>query len=445
MRLKTGVHPSISTNQNIENFRRQIQSLGFSYDWEREFSTTDPDYYKWSQWMFLQLYKKGLAYEKSMPMNWCPNCKIVAANEEVEEGHHERCGSAVEKKNLRQWMFRITDYAERLLTDLDTPTVHMIHGWEGVSNNGWFESVNKFCVQSGININSLDYPDSAEPTYKAWKNHFKSNSNLWSQDIVIAHSLGNNFIFRYMVEENLSLDQLILVAPVKMTDFEVLNTFFDQKFDWKKIKELTNKITIIYSDNDEYITVPDFEFIAEQLGADKLFLPNRGHFSPSKTPELPELLELLKPIVNQVLDWPDKIKAMQRNWIGKSEGMIFTAPVKDTDLEIQTFSAHFEAFCADTFVVIAPDHPFLSILLEGIENKDEILEACKELIRKRMERGFEEEKESEGIFTGRYIVDPVGNGDLPIWVASFALADYGTGIVKCSVHDERDFAFAKKI
>lgn len=263
--IKTGVHPSVSTQDNIKNFRRQIQSLGFSYDWDREVDTTDPEYFKWSQWIFLQLYNKGLAYEKSMEMNWCAKCKVVCANEEVESGRHERCGETVSKKELKQWMFRITDYAERLLNDLD---------------------------------------------------------------------------------------------------------------------------------------------------------------------ELPE--------------WPDKIKAMQRHWIGKSEGLIFKSPVKDTDLKIQTFSAHFEAYCADTFVVIAPDHPFLEKLLEGVENKAEILEVCENILKKRTERGFEEEQESEGIFTGRYIEDPVGNGDLPIWVASFALADYGTGIVKCSAHDERDFQFAKK-
>ncbi len=118
--IKTGTHPNTSTQANIKTFRRQIQSLGFSYDWDREIDTTDPQYYRWSQWIFLQLYKKGLAYQKEMAMNWCPQCKIVAANEEVEQGTHERCGAKVERRNLRQWMFRITDYAQRLLDDLDT-------------------------------------------------------------------------------------------------------------------------------------------------------------------------------------------------------------------------------------------------------------------------------------------------------------------------------------
>ena len=226
--------------------------------------TSDPTYYKWTQWIFLKMFEAGLAYEGNMPINWCPSCKTGMANEEVCDGGCERCGTAVETKRVRQWILRITDYAERLLNDLDK------------------------------------------------------------------------------------------------------------------------------------------------------------------------------------LDWPDKVKSMQRNWIGKSEGLLFTAPVKDMDMTIQTFSAHFEACYADTFVVIAPDHPLLEKLIEDVSSKDEILNFCKKTLEKRAKHGYDAAKEVEGIFTGRYIVDPLGNGDLPIWVANFAVADYGTGIVKCSAHDERDFAFAKK-
>ncbi len=262
--IKTGIQPKIVTKKNTDTFRRQLKALGFSFDWSREINTTDPAYYKWTQWIFLKMFEKGLAYKKKMAINWCPKDKIGLANEEVVDGCCERCGTPVEKREKEQWMLAITKYADRLDRDLDT------------------------------------------------------------------------------------------------------------------------------------------------------------------------------------VDYLERIKIQQRNWIGKSEGMIFRAPVKDTDLHIETFSAHFEAFCADTFVVIAPDHSFLPKLLDGVQNKEEILQFAKNLLKKRLQRGNEEEKESEGVFTGRYIVDPVGNGDLPIWIASFALADYGTGIVKCSVHDERDFKFAKK-
>ncbi len=263
--IKNKVHPRVAVEKNIKRFKEQLSKIGFNYDWEREVNTTDPEFYKWTQWIFLKLLERGLAYQSYEPINWCPSCQTGLANEDLEsDGTCERCGSVVEKRPMRQWILKITDYAERLLS-----------GLEG-------------------------------------------------------------------------------------------------------------------------------------------------------------------------LNWPESIKESQRNWIGKSEGMLFTAPVKDTDITIQTFSAHFEAFAADTFVVIAPDHPLLAKLVKGTKEEKEVLDFSKKLVEKRQAQGYTVEKESEGIFTGRYIVDPVGNGDLPIWVASYALADYGTGIVKCSAHDERDFAFAKK-
>ena len=259
--IKKGLLPQISTQRNIANFKRQLEQVGALYDWSKEINTTDPAYYRWTQWIFLKMYKAGLAYQANMPINWCPSCLTGLANEEVVQGACERCGAKVEQKNIRQWILRITAYAEKLLAGLDK------------------------------------------------------------------------------------------------------------------------------------------------------------------------------------LDWPEKVKVMQRNWIGKSEGLIFSAPVKDSALIIETFSAHFESFAADTFVAIAPDHPLLPALLEGVADKEKILLFCKRMLDRR---AAGQEGDPEGIFTGRYIIDPVGNGDLPIWVTSFALAHYGTGIVKCSAHDERDFAFAKK-
>jgi leucyl-tRNA synthetase len=262
--LKNKVHPRVAVEQNIANFKSQLEKIGFDYDWSREINTTDPDYYKWTQWIFLKLFEKGLAYQSDEPINWCPSCMTGLANEDLDGDLCERCGTKVEKKRLPQWVLKITAYADRMLTDLDG------------------------------------------------------------------------------------------------------------------------------------------------------------------------------------LKWPEHIKEAQRNWIGRSEGLEFTSPVKDTNLTIKTFSAHFEAFFADTFVVIAPDHPFLPTLLEGVPNAAAILKEAGEMAAKRAAQGYEAPKEPEGIFTGRYTIDPVGNGELPIWIANYALAEYGTGIVKCSAHDERDFAFAKK-
>ncbi|MFY9484750.1 MAG: leucine--tRNA ligase [Patescibacteria group bacterium] len=256
--------PAIWTKDNIARMRRQLKSMGPIYDWDREVATNDPGYYKWTQWLFLQLYKKGLAYKTKALANWCPSCQTVLANEQVVAGHCERCETEVVQKEIEQWLFKITEYADRLLKDLDN------------------------------------------------------------------------------------------------------------------------------------------------------------------------------------LDWPERTKTAQRNWIGKSEGLLFSAPVKDTEIVIETFSAHFQACYADTFVVIAPDHPLLAQLVAGVPNKKEVLDFAQNLLQQRKAAGFVEEKEVSGIFTGRYIVDPLGNGELPIWVASYAIKEYGTGIVKCSAHDERDFRFAKK-
>ena len=261
--IKKGIHPAIGTAKNIANFKEQLQDIGAVYDWSKELSTTDPEFYKWTQWIFLQMYKAGLAYEANMPINWCPSCLTGVANEEVVNGSCERCGTKVTERNVRQWVLKITAYAEKLLEGLDR------------------------------------------------------------------------------------------------------------------------------------------------------------------------------------LDWPEKVKAMQRNWIGKSTGLLFTAPVKDSNLKLQTFSAHFEACYADNYVVIAPDHKLLPELIKDIKNKNEILEFAQKIIDKR-KQSKHDDKEIEGIFTGKYIIDPLTGKDMPIWIASFAIADYGTGIVKCSAHDERDFAFAKK-
>ncbi len=268
--IKHKIHPREAVEQNIARFKSQLNLIGPDYDWSREINTTDPDYYKWTQWIFLQMFKKGLAYESNEPINWCPSCQTGLANEDLENGKCERCGSQVVKKPMRQWVLKITKYADRLLDDLEA------------------------------------------------------------------------------------------------------------------------------------------------------------------------------------LNWPEFIKEGQRQWIGKSDGLLFKARVKDlpdgkagTKIELETFSAHYEACYADTFVVIAPDHALLDDLIKGVEGEKEIRNKVEEINIKRLQDKYKT-GELEGVFTGRFLDDPLGNGHLPIWVANFAVTDYGTGVIKCSAHDEQDFAFAKK-
>ncbi len=262
--LKNKVHPRIAVEKNIARFKEQLSIIGFNYDWSKEITTTDPEFYKWTQWIFKQMFKKGLAYESHAPINWCPSCKTGLANEDLDGDVCERCGTKVEKKPLRQWVLKITDYADRMIADLDK------------------------------------------------------------------------------------------------------------------------------------------------------------------------------------LNWPEGIKLAQKNWIGRNYGIKYKLKVKGSDMFVETYSTHYEAFYADTFAVIASDHRLLPELIKDIPNKKEILEKAQEISEIRNSAGFKADEVMEGVFTGLYLEDPITGKDLPLWVSSYALPDYGTGIVKCSAHDERDFAFAKK-
>jgi leucyl-tRNA synthetase len=266
--IKTGVSPQESMATIIPSYHKQYKAMGWSNDWEKEIATHTPEYYKWTQWIFTQMHKNGLAYQDSRMQWWCPIDKTVLANEQVIDGkcwrHDGPDDPPAVKREIKQWFFKITDYADELLDAIDG------------------------------------------------------------------------------------------------------------------------------------------------------------------------------------LDWSDSVKLAQKNWIGRSEGIVYTNKVRDTDIEIESFSAHFEAFTANTFVAIAPDHPLLPKLLDGIDDKDKILDDAQKLLLKRDKEGPKALGEVEGIFTGRYAIDAFGDEDLPIWITSYAIADYGTGIVLCSAHDERDFEFAKK-
>ena len=261
--IKMKTHPSISTNESINNVRRQLKEISSVYDWDREVNTTDPDYYKWTQWIFLQMFKKGLAYEKEMPLNWCPNCKAVLANEEATNGTCDRCGSYITKKMLRQWMLKITDYAERLLDDL------------------------------------------------------------------------------------------------------------------------------------------------------------------------------------KLLDWPEKVKKMQADWIGKSFGASVNFKVADSDLSIEVFTTRPDTLYGSTFLVLAPEHKLVKELT--IEEKKNAVDEYLKIAGAKSFVDRMADKEKTGVFTGSFAVNPLTNKKIPIWISDYVLADYGTGAIMCvPAHDERDEQFAQK-
>lgn len=262
--IKTGTHPAVTTQANIANFTRQIKSLGFSYDWDREVETHKADYYRWTQWIFLKLYEKGLAYEAQMPINFCPNCKTGLANEEVKEGCCERCGTKVERRNIRQWVLRITAYADRLLEGLDR------------------------------------------------------------------------------------------------------------------------------------------------------------------------------------LDWPESVKLMQRNWIGRSEGASVVFAIDGMEESLEVFTTRPDTLFGATYMVVSPEHP-LARRLATPENLPKVEAYMKEAAAKSDLDRTDLAKEKTGVFTGSFAINPVNGKRIPIWIADYVLISYGTGaIMAVPAHDDRDWEFAKK-
>lgn len=262
--VRTGTHPRETTKKNIDTFRRQLKSLGFSYDWDREFATSDPRYYKWTQWIFTKLYEKGLAYEADMMVNFCPALGTVLANEEVEDGKAKEGGHAVERRPLRQWVLKITAYAEELIRDLD------------------------------------------------------------------------------------------------------------------------------------------------------------------------------------LVDWPESLKRLQINWIGKSEGAKIFFPVKNRKEQIEIFTTCPHTLFGVTYMVLAPEHPFVADLTTE-EQKAAVSAYQKEVASESDMERTEVGKKKTGVFTGSYAVNPATGEPIPIWIADYVLMGYGTGAVMAvPAHDERDFEFARQ-
>ena len=263
--IQHNAEPAKWTFDNMDEMDRQLASMGLSYDWDRKVATCTPDYYKWTQWLFIQFYKKGLAYKKDNPVNWCPSCQTVLANEQVVDGKCERCKTEVTKKNLSQWYLKITDYADRLLENLD-----------------------------------------------------------------------------------------------------------------------------------------------------------------------------------KLEGWPDKVKTMQRNWIGKSYGANINFEIKDSDKVLEVFTTRADTLFGATYMVMSPEHPFVNELVAGRPEEAEV-EAYQEKARRMSDiERTSTSNEKTGVFIGRYAVNPVNGKEIPIYISDYVLMGYGTGaIMAVPAHDQRDFDFAK--
>ena len=481
--IKTGIHPAESTAQNINNFRRQIQSLGLSYDWSREIDSTDPSYYHWTQWIFLQFYRRNMLYQDQRPMNWCDHCRVVVANEEVENGRHERCGTPVTEKDLPQWLFKITDYADRLLKDLSAPNIVMIHGWEGKGDKGWFKDLKKFWEAHGIEVQSPDFPNADAPIYEEWKAFFEQNlrGKINECTILLGHSLGGGFIQRYLSEASLKVAEMVLIAPtINDCGIPQISNFFSVPFDYQRIKNSADNIFIYSGGKDPFIPASDGKFLAEKLSAHYRFFPDCGHWGQSEIEHHAELEPYAQGVVDSILDWPESIKSMQSHWIGKSQGAEvdfgteFSAensidtkkrrnekgctkdneplsPDFDSNLsfssnqeKITVYTTRPDTLWGVTYFVLSPEHPLVPQFTTA--EQQAAVEAYQAQAKSQTElERTNAEREKTGVFTGGYVINPVNQERVPVWVADYVLMNYGTGAVMAvPAHDERDYEFAQK-
>ncbi|MDB5259278.1 MAG: leucyl-tRNA synthetase [Candidatus Taylorbacteria bacterium] len=439
--IKMKTNPADAVKKNVAHFKEQLENIGFDYDWTREVNTTDPEYYKWTQWIFVQLFKRGLAYESFEPINWCPVDKTGLANEDVEDGKCERCGTPVEKKMMRQWILKITDYADRMLKDLDAKnrddiphlvdrknpplagkksverkTVHALvvnpkngkilcikwkkFPWTGFVIGG---------VEEGEDIVEAARREVLEETgYKNLK-FIRVLGGIVKGEYYAAHKGENRVAYSNAIHFELIDDaQAPIGAEEKAKHAPV----------WLDPKKL----------NHDNFTCAELDVWMQRLNMSDA-----------------ELAKIEAAADKPLLDWPESIKELQKNWIGRSEGVNFMCKIKDLGILVEMYNSVPQTYCAETFTVIAPEHPLVAELIKGTKNEKAVLEFVEKIKAKKAANRFDIDKDMEGMFTGRYIENFAGTGrDLPIWIASYVLADYGTGMVNCSAHDERDYAFAKK-
>jgi leucyl-tRNA synthetase len=460
--IKMKKNPMDLTAVNVERFKDQLELLGFDYDWSREINTTDPDYYRWTQWIFLQLFKKGLAYESFEPINWCPSCKTGLANEDVENGRCERCGTPVEKKPMRQWVLKITDYADRLLKDLDATTgIPLIRKEDGedavkkdmplVERNAvvcvvkhWSEE-KYLCLKwkkvdwKGFVIGGIEAGETPEDASK--REISEETGYLHARFIKTLGKVESQF---YQSTKKVNRHAHFTVVCLELSDNERAEVA-------EREKELHESQWVSRDDVRDFINRDDMRYIWDIFTG------------------------VQKQEVKPLLDWPEAIKESQRNWIGRSEGALIKfkvqsskckvesqkadsvvipapglrrgqAPAGIQDQTIEVFTTRPDTLFGVTYVVLAPEHKLVGELLACVENRKEVEDYIN---RSKLETDIERtdaSKEKTGVeLKGVKAVNPANNEEVPVWIADYVLADYGTGAVMAvPAHDERDWEFAKK-
>ena len=384
--IKTGVHPSVTTKDAIANFHKQMQSIGLSFDWSREISTADPEYYKWTQWLFLLFYKNGLAYRKKSPVNWCEGCHTVLANEQVVAGACERCGTVVIQKDLEQWFFNITKYADRLLSGLDSidwpeKIKAMQRNWIGKSVGAEVE----FAV-----VPAPRHPDAGGNSERIEaKDSFKFTPRL-TEDVQAGKKTSSIRLEKKNVEVG---DAVKLITRFSETETRAFAYAKITRVDYMKLKD-----------------VPlDLDGHESYASREEILKDYQRYYGPQITLETEFYIyyfEMIAPIVT-----------------------VFTTRV-DTIFSV-------------AFLVLAPEHPLVDQLTISAQRKD--VEEYKDLASKKNDlQRTDLAKDIAGVFTGSHVVNPVNGEQIPVWIGDFVLPHYGTGAVFADAHDERDFVFAKR-
>jgi leucyl-tRNA synthetase len=438
--IKNKSHPKKFTEEAIAMFIRQQKSLGLTYDWDRMIMSHSPEYYKWDQWIFLQMYKKGLAYKKKASVNWCPKCNGVLANEQVHDG---KCwihkDSSVEIKHLEQWFLKITDYADELYEGVDklanwpfriramqknwigkshgseidfeiqNPKTRIIfvHGLHAdLNKKSWYSWLKEELISKGIEINMPQLPSPDHPDLNEWLKEI-NKLNPDENTILIGHSRGAVSILRYLesLKENKRIKKVILIAGRKGNSNKKSEGFYTKEgYDFEKIKEHCEDFVVFHSDDDPIVPFKDGLVNAEKLNARLEELKDKGHFDK----DLHEFPELLNEISEK---WP-------------------------------IFTTRADTIYGVTFMVVSAQHPRLMGIVTSSQKREveDFLKKIKSTSEKDME-----ELDKEGAFTGSYAINPLTKEKIPVYCGNFVVADYGCGMVMAvPAHDERDFQFAKK-
>ncbi len=472
--IKIGVHPQESTTKNINNFIKQIKSFGFSYDWEREINTSDPEYYRWSQWFFLLLYKNGLAYKKKAPVNWCASCQTVLANEQVVNGRCERCKNEVVKKDLAQWFFKVTAYAEELLEDLDkldwppalkTMQKNWIGKSEGAEINFNVESEKleiQNCKEIFLASNNKSKKERIEKIFK----YLGLKIKLYTpQDLKIELP---EIKEEGSLLENAQEKARAYQSKVKMPILAMDTGFFidDDSFDPVKVKRnaLGNYKEEDLSQEEIYRKMVDYyKEIANQHGGQvdayfidaialidingelnnfeakrEVILTNEEH----ETGDIYFPLNALYKLKNCNKYSADKTLNEEIDWLKKLVNIIKLI----FNPQIKVFTTRPDTLYGATYMVLAPEHKLVQDLKNQIKNFKEVEEYIKTTKKKSDLERTDLNKDKTGVeLKGIKAINPVNQKKLPIYISDYVLATYGTGAIMCvPAHDQRDFEFAQK-